>query len=260
MATDTAPGAAKLAFVIGGAQKSGTTTLDGLLKLHPQLQMARKKETHYFDDETLDWTMPDTAPLDAFYDLSDPRMRGESTPITLYWRPAQHRLVRYNPDIKIILMLRDPVTRAFAQWKKSYAEGRESLTFADAIRAYPERVRAFAEVEDLERHFSYVERGFYGAQLAHLAALVPRANIHVEIFEAFVDARDAALGRIAAFLGIAPFPNDLPPLHRHPAIAQDYPSGLGPEERAFLRALYRDDTAALEAYLGRAIPAWRDPV
>ena len=83
-----------LAFVIGGAQKSGTSTLDALLRLHPALQMARKKETHFFDDETLDWNAPDTALLDAFYDPQDGRMRGESTPITLYWRPAQHRLVR----------------------------------------------------------------------------------------------------------------------------------------------------------------------
>ena len=249
-----------LAFVIGGAQKSGTSTLDALLRLHPALQMARKKETHFFDDETLDWSAPDTTLLDAFYDPPDGRMRGESTPITLYWRPAQHRLVRYNPGIRIVLMLRDPVTRAFAQWKKSYAEGRETLTFADAIRAYPGRVRAMAEVEDLERHFSYVERGFYAAQLAHLARLVPRAQIHCELFEEFVTARDDALARIAAFLGIAPFAADLPALHRHPAIAQDYPSTLGAEDRAFLRALYRDDTGRLEAFLGRPIPAWRDPV
>lgn len=246
----------RLAFVIGGAQKSGTTTLDALLRLHPGLQMARKKETHFFDDETLDWEAPDYGRLDAFYDSPDGRMRGESTPITLYWRPAQPRLLRYNPDIKIVLMLRDPVTRAFAQWKKSYAEGRETLGFADAIRAFPGRVRAMAEVEDLERHFSYVERGFYARQLAHLLGQMPRSNVHIEIFEEFVNRRAAALSRIAAFLGIAPFPADLPMLHRHPAIARDYPSELRTEDAAHLSALYREDTAALEALLERAIPAW----
>ena len=250
----------RLSFVVGGAQKSGTTTLDALLRLHPALHMARKKETHFFDDETLDWNTPEYGRLDAFYDGEDGRMRGESTPITLYWRPALRRLVRYNSGIKIVLLLRDPVTRAFAQWKKSFAEGRETLTFADAIRAFPGRVQSMAETEGLERHFSYVERGFYGGQLAHMASLVPRANIHCEIFEEFVDRRDAALERIAAFLGIAPFPQGLPDLHRHPAIARDYPSELSAEDRAYLRALYRDDTTALEAFLRRPVPAWRDPV
>ena len=248
----------RLAFVIGGAQKSGTTTLDALLRLHPALQMARKKETHFFDDETLDWNTPDLARLEAFYDAPDGRLCGESTPITLYWRPAQRRLLAYNPDIKIILMLRDPVTRAFAQWKKSYAEGRETLSFQDAIRAYPGRVRAMAEVENLERHFSYVERGFYARQIEHLLTQMPRANLHIEIFEEFVARRAEALARIAAFLGIAPFPADLPALHRHPAIARDYPSKLGVDDTAYLSALYRDD--AFEALLGRAIPAWRHPV
>jgi hypothetical protein len=252
--------APRLAFVVGGAQKSGTTTLDALLRLHPELQMARKKETHFFDDETRDWSAPDYSGLDAFYGPVDGRIRGESTPITLYWRPALRRLVRYNPEIKIILLLRDPVTRAFAQWKKSYAEGRETLDFAAALRAYPERVQAIAETEGLERHFSYVERGFYGAQLAHMSGLVPRPNIQVEVFEEFLASRAAALARIAAFLGIAPFAEDLPLLHRHLAIAQAYPSELRAKDRALLRTLYRDDTIALEAFLGRPIPAWRDPV
>jgi len=248
----------KLAFVIAGAQKSGTTTLDALLRLHPALQMARRKETHFFDDETRDWDAPDYGPLDACYDAADGRMRGESTPITLYWRPAIRRLVRYNPDIKALLMLRDPVTRAFAQWKKTYAEGRETLTFADAIRAYPGRVQELAETEGLERHFSYVERGFYGAQIDYLTSLVPR--VHCEIFEEFLGNRAAALARIAEFLEIAPFKLALPDLHRHPAKKCDYPSILRDEDVAHLRALYREDTRALEAFLGRPIPAWREGV
>ncbi|MBV9990306.1 MAG: sulfotransferase [Alphaproteobacteria bacterium] len=250
----------RLAFVVGGAQKSGTTTLDALLRLHPALQMARKKETHFFDDEALEWDAPDYRALDAFYDADDARMRGEGTPITLYWRPAIRRLVRYNPDIKIVLMLRDPVTRAFAQWKKTYSEGRETLTFAEAIRAYPDRVQALAETEGLERHFSYVERGFYGAQVAYMTELVPRANVHCEIFEEFLGDRAAALARIAEFLGIAPFARNLPELHRHPAKARDYPSVLTPDDAAFLRALYAQDAAALEAFLGRPVPAWRESV
>ncbi len=249
-----------LAFVVGGAQKSGTTTLDALLRLHPALQMARKKETHFFDDETLDWNAPDYRPLDACYDAPNGRMRGEATPVTLYWRPAIRRLVRYNPDIKIVLMLRDPVTRAFAQWKKTYSEGRETLTFAEAIRAYPARVQALAETEGLERHFSYIERGFYGAQVAYLTERVPRANVHCEIFEEFLEDRAGVLGRIADFLEIAPFAPDLPELHRHPAKAREYPSTLTSEDAAFLHALYGHDTAALEAFLGRPIPAWRESV
>ena len=49
----------KLSFVIGGAQKGGTSTLDAIFRHHPQIQMAGIKETHFFDDETRDWTVAD---------------------------------------------------------------------------------------------------------------------------------------------------------------------------------------------------------
>ena len=49
----------KLAFVIAGAQKSGTTTLDAIFRRHPQIQMASVKETHFFDDEERNWKSPD---------------------------------------------------------------------------------------------------------------------------------------------------------------------------------------------------------
>src|SRR5664279_605597 len=100
-----------LSFVIGGVMKGGTCTLDAIFRIHPQIQMASLKETHFFDDDKHDWANPDYRVLDAFYPVDDDRLRGEATPITAYWPPAVRRLHAYNPDIKIILLLRDPVTR-----------------------------------------------------------------------------------------------------------------------------------------------------
>jgi sulfotransferase family protein len=248
--------AAHLQFVLAGAQKSGTTTLFALLKKHRQLDLARGKEAHFFDDESVDWDTPDYARLEALFDQPDGRLRGDATPVTAYWRPAVRRLARYNPDVKIIQILRDPVTRAFAQWRKTWAEGRETLLFSEAIRAYPERVRALAEVEGLERHFSYVERGFYGEQLAYLTQHFPRENLHCEIFEEFLADRDAALSRIAGFLGIGPFPAGIPEIRRHAARETDYPSTLRQDDIVHLAAIFREDTARLEAFLGRRIEGW----
>ena len=248
--------ASKLAFVIGGAQKSGTTTLDAIFRRHPALQMARIKETHFFDDESLDWSQPDYSRLHRHFDAEDGRLRGEATPITLYWRPAIRRLHAYNPSVKIVLMLRDPVTRAFANWKKEHAAGLDAMLFEDAIRAYPERVRASAETEGLHRVISYVERGFYGSQLAYLARYFPKENVHCEIYEEFFADRTAGLERVAGFLGVGPFPASIPDLRRHASKDVAYPSTLRPEDAQDLGRLYRDEIAAVEAFLGRPVPAW----
>lgn len=248
----------KLDFVIAGAQKSGTTTLDAIFRQHPKLQMASLKETHFFDDESLNWEFPDYCRLDAFYNALDERPRGEATPITLYWRPAIRRLHAYNPDIRLICLLRNPVERTFSNWRKEYASGLEALLFRDAIREGRERVRLEAETEGLHRFFSYVERSFYGQQLSYMLKFFPRRQIHLEISEEFFGARTAGLARLSNFLGIDPFPEDIPPLHENPGRALAYPSTLTPEDAAYLAGLFCNDVRQVEALLGRSISSWRN--
>jgi hypothetical protein len=247
----------KLGFVIGGAQKGGTTTLDALFRRHPGLQMATIKETHFFDDEQRDWASPDYRQLDANFPIEDDRLRGEATPITLYWRPAVRRLHVYNPDIKFIALLRDPITRAFSHWRHEYRAGRETLPFSIAIRRGRDRVAQMAETEGLHRSASYIERGLYGAQLAYLLEHFPKANVHCEISEEFHAGQPAGLQRLADFLRIAPFPDDIDHTHRHPAPETDDPAILDPDDIAYLTDVFRQDMLLLESILNRSVDIWR---
>jgi hypothetical protein len=245
----------KLDFVIAGAQKGGTSTLDAIFRRHPQVQMASCKETHFFDDESHNWEAPDYDKLDAYFAAPDGRMRGEATPITLYWRPAIRRLHEYNPDIKLILLLRNPVERAFSNWRKEYSSGREAMPFSDAIREGRGRVQSEAEIEGLHRYFSYVERGFYGRQLAYLLDYFPRQQIHCEVSEQFFGDQAATLQRLSTFLMIHPFPA-LPRVHENPGRTFAGLSRLSEDDTAYLAALFREDVAAVETFLGRPIPEW----
>jgi hypothetical protein len=248
-------GRRKLDFVIAGVQKGGTCTLDAIFRKHAQIQMASRKETHFFDDESRRWDAPDYDKLDAYFAAPDHRLRGEATPITLYWRPAIRRVHQYNPDIKLILLLRNPVERAFSQWRKEYSRGRDTLLFSDAIREGRGRVRFEAEVEGLHRYFSYVERSLYGRQLAYLLDYFPQRQIHCEVSEEFFGDQAGALQRISTFLEIHPFPA-LPRVHKNPGRALGGASTLSEEDVAYLSALFREDVAAVEAFLGRPIPEW----
>ena len=244
----------KLSFVIGGVMKAGTCSLDAIFRRHPQIQMASLKETHFFDDEDRDWSRPDYDALHALFPVNDGRLRGEATPITAYWRPAVRRLRDYNPDIKIILLLRDPVTRAFSHWQQEYSRRREAMLFADAIRGGRDRVRNAPGGQ--HRFFSYVERGLYGDQLADLSGNFPKRNIHCEIFEEFFRDRSAGLQHIAQFLGVAPFPEQIPNFHINPAHNVSYPSALTDEDAAYLSDIFRDQAAAVEAFIGKPVSDW----
>jgi hypothetical protein len=245
----------KLDFVIAGAQKGGTCTLDAIFRKHPQIQMARRKETHFFDDEKHHWEAPDYDKLDAYFPRLDDRLRGEATPVTLYWRPAIRRLHQYNPDIKLILLLRNPVERAFSHWRMEYSTGRDSMPFSAAIREGRNRVQSQAEVEGLHRYFSYVERGLYGQQLTYLLDYFPRQQIHWEIAEEFFADQAATLQRLATYLAIRPF-RALAAVHKYSGRAFAAPSTLSGDDVQYLSELFREDIAAVEAFLGRSIPEW----
>ena len=96
-------------FFIAGVQKGGTTALDYFLRQHPSVEMAGRKEVHFFDDEALDWSRPDYELLHRFFAWErDNVLRGEATPIYSYWPGSIERIHRYNPKAKIVVGLRHP--------------------------------------------------------------------------------------------------------------------------------------------------------
>ena len=246
----------KLGFAIVGAQKAGTGTLDHLCRTHPQIRMARVKETHFFDDEALDWSRPDYAALDAQYPEDESRVRGESTPITMFWRPAVDRMHRYNPDIRIVALLRDPVERAYSHWRHEIGGGREALPFAAAIREGRRRLDGLPPTAPEHRVFSYVERGLYARQLRHMLERFPGANVHVEVFEEFVADQPAGLQRLAGFLNLDPFPPLAAPAHKHRLEGKVEVPPAAAEDMELLTEAFRDDVVEVEQMLKRSMP-WR---
>ena len=99
-----------VSFLIAGVQKGGTTALDAYLRDHPDVQMASMKEAHFFDDEGQDWAQPDYARYHALF-ADDGRLRGEATPIYVYWPNSLERIARYRQDMRLILLFRDPVAK-----------------------------------------------------------------------------------------------------------------------------------------------------
>jgi hypothetical protein len=248
--------AQKVSFIVGGVQKGGTTALFRYLEDIPSLAMSTVKETHFFDDETgVDWTDPDYGRYHALFPPADGRPRGEATPIYIYWPNCLERIARYNPDIKLILLFRDPVQRAWSQWKMEYARDWETLPFEQAIREGRARVDS-PENPGFHRVFSYVERGFYAEQLARVYALFPREQVLL-IRSEELDARpNAVLRRICDFVGAAPPEGRV--ARRRELVARDidYPSTLTAADVAYLRGLYAKDLAAFSALSGLKVDRW----
>lgn len=238
-------------FVISGVQKGGTTALHAYLADEPDIILAREKEAHFFDDDTRDWSRPDYADYHAMFDMPVNVARrdgpcGEATPIYLYWPECLERIHAYNPQMRLIILLRDPVQRAWSHWRMERARGVETHDFGWCVRQGRQRLLT-REPWGFDREISYVERGFYGEQLERLFKIFPRDQVLLLRSDELDHQPGPTLARVRAFIGAPPAPAPKP--RRVHEGAADGLSLLA-DDAAFLRSLYRRDNERLIALTG----------
>ena len=176
-------------FLIGGTQKGGTTALAHFLNQHPEICLPAGKEAHFFDRPAYP-DGADRATVARHYRAKFPdalrgRIVGEATPIYMYLPFVTERVHRYNPAMKWILLLREPVARAVSHYRMSRERGREWLPPGLAFHVEPwrlwwarGRLPVVAGRSSL-RHHSYVDRGFYSAQIARIREWFPPEQVLV---------------------------------------------------------------------------------
>jgi len=272
--------------IIIGAQRCGTTLLHHVLDAHESVYVPkRRKEVHYFDqyyDRGPDWYasfFPSEEEATPF------KIIAEVTPDYLYAPNVAERLEKFNPDIKLILSLRDPVDRFvshYHHWQRITGDRMGLDTF-------------FNSIDEAKL------RGRYFEQMEHFLERFPKSNFHIMIFEEWTKDPSAHLRQLGDFLNL---PNDwsanainklfenevnasyqtrLPALYRLLAKTAKHLRALDadrfiepikslpivrflkkpidntdikPDLMAKLTSFYQDDTQHIETFLGRNIPAW----
>ena len=162
-------------FIVVGAQKSGTTSLWHYLSEDPRVYIPPEKEVHFFDkhySRGLDWYVErfSAAPIGGCNCI------GEITPMYLFHPWSVGRIREHLPDCKIIVLLRNPVDRAYSHYQHSKALGHEALPFDEALEAETERIASDYALMQRDPHFfsqavqrySYRKRGEYDSQVAHV--------------------------------------------------------------------------------------------
>ena len=243
----------RLDFIVPGAQKSGTTALHYFSSKHPQIALPDRQELHFFDDEeNFSRTPVDYELLQRhFRPIRRGQISGEVTPSYLYWKPAMERIHAYNPQIKLVILLRNPIDRAFAHWNMQRFKDREALDFMDAIKEEPRRIATPLSIES--RRFAYVDRGFYSMQLERVFKSFPREQVHIVKFEEFRDRKQESLDSIFDFLGV-----------KRIRIGRDkdrnvvpYERAMKAEERKYLAEVFAAEIGKLEEMVGWDLAEWR---
>jgi Sulfotransferase domain len=242
----------RLDFILAGAQKSGTTALHYFLSRHPNITMGDQQEIHFFDNDAMFVPQVDYEQLHKHYPpLAPSTITGDCTPSYMYYELAAERIWKYNPHIKLLIILRNPVERAFAHWNMQRFKAREPLDFFDAVREEQSRIAGAPPAE--ARRFAYVDRGFYGRQLARFFKFFPREQVKAVKFEEFKEHQRKTLAAIFSFLGRRP----LRSVRSKDRNVVPYERAMNWEERVFLYNLFAEDIANVERMLGWDCADWK---
>lgn len=259
-------------FLILGAQKSGTTSLHRYLAEHPAVLRASPKEVRYFSrtyERGEDWYRAQF-PLRTRRVVSRLRVGvwpavGEASPQYLFHPHAPERVHAFDPAMKLIAVLRDPVDRAYSQYQMQLRWGYESLSFEGALdREEAELEAELAKFYDnppvystLANRISYVARGRYAEQLERWLTLFPHEQLLVLLTEELSTDPEDVMLRVARFLEIPERSAESYPLLGGGGGVFEYPP-MDPVTRERLARAFMAPNRRLEELLGRELQ-WTRP-
>ena len=189
-------------FMCIGASKSGTTSLYDILKQHSDIFLPSFKEPHFFDIPSVYQNGIEWYKKTYFQSLKNEKCIGDFSPTYLFDEHAPERILNdLGVNVKFIIILRNPVDRAYSHYLHSKRDQHENLSFKEALFLEKER---FSKKDYLSYlRFSYTAQGMYCQMLIRYFKFFPRDNFLIINFEEeFVNQRGGTINRILNFLDL----------------------------------------------------------
>lgn len=240
-------------YVIIGVQKAGTTTLQEQLCQHSMIFPPRAKELHFFDEN---WENGERWYRANFPAFKKDSVVGEATPFYAFHPLVPERMAKVVPDVKVILMVRDPVLRAFSHYNMSVRKGSEQRKFREAVLDELDKgVDGKLKKNDKEgnkkqKRHSYIARGRYAEQLKRWLKHFGRDQILVVALEDVSENPESELARIFAFLNL---PSEKVELI-HPRNTGKYKSEMAAETQDLLSNYFKSYNEEFFELVGREFP------
>lgn len=199
-------------FLIVGAAKCGTSSLHKYLEQHPETFMSKVKEPRFISSQVMSGPLrgPGDHKVEAWYvkkyedyvrlfeGAENYPAVGESSADTLYFYQGTIPVIKqYLGDPKIIIMLRNPVKRAFSSYQHLVRDLREELSFEEGLKEEPNRIK-----NNWELIYHYTAASMYADSVK--AFLENFSNVKVILNEDLEKTPQLVLRDIFRFLGIDP--------------------------------------------------------
>lgn len=217
-------------FLIVGAPKCGTTAMTRYLEAHPQLFVAARKDLHFFGSDLNFTQRPARAERDYlqhFQEAGDALRVGEASVWYLYSARAAEEIFAYNQQMRVIIMLREPVSMMHALYTQLRFNGlgdEDLPSFAEALAAEPDRAagRRLPPNTPLPEALLYRRAATFSEQIARYQAVFPPEQLHIILQDDLKQDTAGAYQRALRFLGVdETFQPDLRPVNANKQIRSE---------------------------------------
>lgn len=202
-------------FLIIGSPKCGTTSLYHYLGQHPNIEFSKVKEPKYFSfkDLNLNFNKKSTKialeqlknstikDIDSYLELFsglNSQYIGEASPNYFHFEPAAKNIFEFNPDMKMIVILRNPIDRLYSDWKHNVRMGYEpEYSFKKSLSLIEKR-----KANNYPPYFNYLEKGDYSKHLKRYYSLFSKKQIKVILYDDFKLNPNNVCNNVISFLGV----------------------------------------------------------
>jgi len=245
------------ALFIVGAQRSGSTYLYKILDNHPQVAMARplKPEPKFFLQDHKIGRGKAFFEETYFQGRNDRALYvGEKSTSYIESVDAAKGIQSFYPDARILMILRDPVLRAYSNYRFSVKHQLEQSTFSEALKAEPGRLTN-AKFSTSVSPYAYRQRGYYINYVRAYLEIFHSRQVRILIFEELVN-NLVEIQSLYNWLGLDP--GVVP--ESHGEIVNAGPTEMGNHDQLAFQDLalgYANSITELESLLGRELTTWR---
>ena len=170
-------------FIVAGAPKAGTTWLYQCLKEHPDIFVSTPKEVHYFSrdrcyEKGIEWYL-------SYFQDAEESILGEVCPSYMYLEKVPPRMHAWNPHVKLIFMVRNPIDRAYSEYCMSIDHWGNKQTIDQALSASSQIVHC----------------GLYYQQIQEFLKFFPQQQIQTLLYDDLKKDPERLLKEVYNFLG-----------------------------------------------------------
>ena len=232
-----------------GSPRTGLSSIYHALTQHPSLQVICSGDDGYFADDSrfANGTPPAHLYNQQYKQFSENIIRGEISSGYLMHPFAISRMQRYNPGIKLIIILRNPAMRTYSHWHKAIKAGIEERSFAQVV----EDARESYVSSDHTMLLNYIGNSLYSSHISHVQQYFDTHQILYLLSDELKEDTHVALYRICQFIGVHYMEVD--------TTAQNigsYPQHIQPKEYNDLSAVHREDIKNVEKLTGLNCKEW----